>query len=84
MQLINIGFGNLVSSDRIIAIVTPEPAPIRRILQEAKEKCQIIDVTHGRKKRAAIITDTGYVILSPIQPETVASRFDKEEKTLEN
>ena len=79
MQLINIGFGNVVSSDKIITIIKPESAPTRRIIQDAKENGKIIDATYGRKKRAAIVMDTGYVILSSIQPETMASRFNKKE-----
>ena len=79
MQLINIGFGNVVSSDKIITIIKPESAPTKRILQEAKENGKIIDATYGRKKRAAIVMDTGHVILSSIQPETMANRFNKGE-----
>ena len=78
MQLLNIGFGNLVSSDRIIAIVNPEPTQIKKIVQDAKDKGKIIDITHGRKRRAALIMDSGHVILSPIMPETVAARMEKE------
>ncbi len=78
MQLINIGFGNIVASTRIVAIVSPESAPIKRIVQEAKENKNIIDATSGRKTRAVIIMDSGHIILSAIQPETVASRLDKE------
>lgn len=76
MQLINIGFGNIVSSDRIIAIVSPEAAPIKRLVQEAKEKGSIIDATCGRKTRAVIIMDSNHIVLSAVQPETVAGRFE--------
>jgi len=75
IQLINIGFGNIVSANRIIAIVSPESAPIKRIITEAKEKGQLIDATYGRRTRGVIITDSNHVILSAIQPETVAHRF---------
>jgi hypothetical protein len=75
IQLINIGFGNIVSANRIIAIVSPESAPIKRIISEAKEKGQLIDATYGRRTRGVIITDSSHVILSAIQPETVAHRF---------
>lgn len=79
MQLINIGFGNIVSANRIIAIVSPESAPIKRIVQEAKENGNAIDATYGRKTRAVIIMDSGHIVLTSVQPETVAGRLDKEE-----
>lgn len=78
MKLISIGFGNIVSSDRIITIVSPESAPIKRLVQDAKEKGTLIDSTCGRKSRAALIMDSGHVILSAIQPDTIASRLEKE------
>ena len=76
MQLINIGFGNIISSDRIIAIVSPEAAPIKRLVQEAKDKGRAIDATCGRKTRAVIIMDSDHIVLSAVQPETVAGRFE--------
>ncbi len=76
MKLINIGFGNMVSSARLIAIVSPESAPIKRIIQEAKEKSMLIDATYGRRTRAVIIMDNDHVVLSAVQPETVAGRLD--------
>ncbi len=75
-RLINIGFGNIVAADRIIAIVSPESAPIKRIIQEARERAVLIDATYGRRTRAVIITDSDHVILSAVQPETVAHRLD--------
>ncbi len=78
MKLINIGFGNLVSADRMVAIVSPESAPIKRVVQEAKEKGTLIDATHGRRTRAVIITDTNYIILTYLQPETVSSKLTEE------
>ena len=75
MRLINIGFGNMVSAGRIIAIVGPESAPIKRIISDAREKSQLIDATYGRRTRAVIIADNGSLILSAIQPETVAARL---------
>ncbi|WP_206814138.1 extracellular matrix/biofilm regulator RemA [Chroococcus sp. FPU101] len=75
IQLINIGFGNIVSANRIIAIVSPESAPIKRIISDAKEQGRLIDATYGRRTRAVIITDSSHVVLSAIQPETVAHRF---------
>ena len=75
MKLINIGFGNMVAAERIIAIVSPESAPIKRIISDAREKSILIDATYGRRTRAVIITDNGCIILSAIQPETVAGRL---------
>ena len=79
MQLINIGFGNIVSANRIIAIVSPESAPIKRMIQEAKDSKTAVDATYGRKTRAVVIMDSGHIILSAVQPETVAGRLEKEE-----
>jgi len=78
MQLINIGFGNIVSANRVITIVSPESAPIKRLVQEAKDNKMAVDATCGRRTRAVLIMDSGHVILSAVQPETVASRLDKE------
>lgn len=75
MKLINIGFGNMVSANRLIAIVSPESAPIKRIIQDARDKGALIDATYGRRTRAVLITDSDHVILSAIQPETVANRI---------
>jgi len=75
IRLINIGFGNIVSANRVVAIVSPESAPIKRIITDARGNKQLIDATYGRRTRAVIITDSGHVILSAIQPETVANRF---------
>lgn len=75
MKLINIGFGNLVSASRLIAIVSPESAPIKRIVQDVRERGELIDATYGRRTRAVIIMDSGHVILSALQPETVSSRM---------
>lgn len=75
IQLINIGFGNIVSANRIIAIISPDSAPVKRIISEAKDANRLIDATYGRRTRAVIITDSNHVILSAIQPETVANRF---------
>ncbi len=75
IKLINIGFGNIVSANRIISIVSPESAPIKRIIQEARERSMLIDATYGRRTRAVIITDSDHVILSAVQPETVAHRL---------
>ena len=75
MKLINIGFGNMVSAGRIIAIVSPDSAPIKRIISDAREKNMLIDATYGRRTRAVIIADNGCIVLSAIQPETVAGRL---------
>ena len=74
IKLINIGFGNIVSN-RLVAIVSPESAPIKRIIQEARDRGMLIDATYGRRTRAVIITDSDHVILSAVQPETVAHRL---------
>ena len=79
MKLINIGFGNMVSANRLVAIVSPESAPIKRIVQDAKERGTLIDATYGRRTRAVIITDSDHVILSAVQPETVANRLVDED-----
>ena len=78
MKLINIGFGNMISASRLIAIVSPESAPIKRMIQESKERGMLIDATHGRRTRAVIITDTDHIILTYLQSETVANRLESE------
>lgn len=75
MKLVNIGYGNMVSVDRIVAIVSPESAPIKRMIQDARENGTLIDATYGRKTRAVVIADSGHIVLSAIQPETVGSRI---------
>ena len=88
MKLINIGFGNMVSASRLIAIVSPESAPIKRIIQDARDRGSLIDATYGRRTRAVIVMDSDHVILSAIQPETVANRVveheDEEEEEAED
>ena len=79
MKLINIGFGNMVSSSRLIAVVSPDSAPIKRLIQEARERGMLIDASYGRKTRAVIFMDTDHVILSAILPETVAGRLAGQE-----
>lgn len=76
MKFINIGFGNMVSADRIVTIVSPDSAPVKRLVQDAKDSGRVIDVSCGRKTRAVIITDSEHVILSAIQAETIANRVD--------
>ena len=80
MKLINIGFGNMVSANRLVAIVSPESAPIKRIIQDAKDRGTLIDATYGRRTRAVLITDSDQIILSALQPETVASRLNGREE----
>ena len=87
MKLINIGFGNMVADNRLVAIVSPESAPIKRIIQDAREGGSLIDATYGRRTRAVIVTDSGHIILSAVQPETVANRvvdYDEEDEGLED
>lgn len=81
MKLINIGFGNMISANRLIAIVSPESAPIKRIIQEAKESGNLIDATYGRRTRAVLIMDSDHCILSAVQPETVANRMLESEES---
>ena len=84
MQLVNIGFGNMISAERMIAIVSPESAPIKRIIQDARDRGTLIDSTYGRRTRAVIITDSDHVILSAVQPETVANRLDDEDEDVDD
>ncbi len=79
MKLVNIGFGNMVSANRLVAIVSPESAPIKRIIGDAKEKGTLIDATHGRRTRAVVITDSDHVILTYLQSETLANRILEED-----
>ncbi len=80
IKLINIGFGNIVSANRVIAMVSPESAPIKRVMQDARDRGQLVDATYGRRTRAVIIMDSGHVILSAVQPDTMSHRFDEEDK----
>ena len=75
MQLVNIGFGNMISAERMIAIVSPESAPVKRTVQEARDRGMVVDGTYGRRTRAVLIMDSDHVVLSALQPETVAARF---------
>lgn len=78
MQLVNIGFGNIIAANKIVAIVSPDSAPIKRMIQESKDAKTAIDATCGRRTRAVLIMDSGHIILSAVQPETVAGRVDKD------
>ena len=78
MQLVNIGFGNIIATNRIVSIVSPEAAPIKRLVQESKDNKTAIDATCGRRTRSVLVMDSGHIILSAIQPETLASRIDKD------
>lgn len=80
MKLINIGFGNLVSADRVIAVVAPESAPVKRMMQEAKERGMVIDGTYGRRTRAVLVMDSDHVVLSAISPEAIAGRTESREE----
>ena len=77
MKLINIGFGSMIAASRLLAIVTPESAPIKRLVQEAKDKDKCVDATYGRRTRAVLVMDSGQVVLSSIQPETIVDRSAK-------
>ncbi|PRX25088.1 hypothetical protein BX659_12317 [Orenia metallireducens] len=80
IKLINIGFGNIVAANRIIAIVSPESAPIKRIIQDARDRGMLIDATYGRRTRAVVITDSDHIILSAVQPETVSQRLKDDDE----
>ena len=80
MQLINIGFGSFVSSRQLVAVVSPESAPIKRTIQEARDEGRLIDATYGRRTRAVLLTDSDHVILSSILPDTIAGRLDSDDK----
>lgn len=75
MKLINIGFGNILMASRIVAIVSPESAPLKRMIQDSRERGTLIDATYGRRTRAIIFTDSNHIVLSSIQPETIANRI---------
>ena len=75
IKLVNIGFGNIVAANRIISIISPESVPIKRIIQEARDKGMLVDATYGRRTRAVVVVDSGHIILSAVQPETVANRL---------
>ena len=79
MKLVNIGFGNMVAAARIIAVIGPDSAPVKRMMSEARDRGNLIDATYGRRTRSVILTDSGNVILSAILPETVASRLEEHE-----
>ena len=78
MKLINVGFGNMVSSDRLVAIVSPESAPIKRMIQDARDRGMLIDATYGRRTRSVVVMDSKHIILSAILPEKLATRLDGE------
>ena len=79
MKLLNIGFGNMVSAERLIAVVSPDSAPIKRLIQESRERGMLIDASYGRSTRAVLIMDSDHVVLSALQPETVANRLNVED-----
>ena len=84
MKFINIGFGNMVASDRVVTIVSPDSAPIKRLMQDAKDSGRVIDVSCGRRTRAVIITDSDHVILSAIQAETITNRLTSEDSSVDD
>lgn len=81
MKLLNIGFGNMVNTTRIVAIVSPDSAPVKRLVQDARDAGRVIDATCGRRTRAVIVMDSDHVVLSPLQPETVAGRMEGKAKS---
>lgn len=84
MKLVNIGFGNMISAQRLISVIGPDSAPVKRMIQEARDAGELIDATYGRRTRAVLIMDSGHIVLSALQPETVAARLgEKETQTSE-
>ena len=84
MRLINIGFGNMLAADRIVSVISPDSAPTKRLVQEARDRGRVIDATQGRRTRAVIVTDSEHVVLSAIQPETVAGRANARDAVTED
>ncbi len=84
MKLVNIGFGNMINSSRLVSIVSPESAPIKRVIREAEDKRMLVNATYGRRTRAVIIMDSGHVVLSSLQPETVANRLNEKDEEIVN
>ncbi len=82
IKLVNIGFGNIVSANRIVAIISPESAPVKRVIQEARERGELVDATYGRRTRGVLVMDSGHIILSAVQPETVAGRMETKSMAL--
>lgn len=83
MKLINIGFGSMVAAERLLAIVAPDSAPIKRVVQEARERGMLIDASYGRKTKSVILMDTDHVILSALTPEILAGRWSEKTQTQE-
>lgn len=83
LKLINIGFGNMVANNRIISVISPESAPIKRLIQENRDKGLLVDATYGRKTRSVIITDSKHIILAAVQPETIANRINNRKQNNE-
>lgn len=79
IKLVNIGFGSMVSAGRIVAVISPDSAPVKRMVSDARDRSGLIDATYGRRTRAVILTDSGHIILSAIQPETIAGRMDEKD-----
>ena len=78
MRLLNVGFGNMVSAERIVAVIAPDSAPVKRMIQEARDVSRLVDATAGRRTRAVLMMDTGHVVLSAVQPETIAGRLQSD------
>lgn len=78
MKLLNVGFGNMVSAERIVAVIAPDSAPVKRMIQEARDTSHLVDATAGRRTRAVLMMDTGHVVLSAVQPETIAGRLQSD------
>lgn len=79
MKLVNIGFGNLINPDRVLSVISPESAPVKRIIQESREKGILVDATFGRKTKAVLVMDSGHIVLTALTPDTVGARMTAEE-----
>lgn len=79
MKLVNIGFGNLINPDRVLSVISPESAPVKRIIQESREKGILVDATFGRKTKAVLVMDSGHIVLTALSPDTVGARMTAEE-----
>lgn len=83
MKLINIGFGNMISASRLLTVISPDSAPVKRLVQEARDRGMLIDASYGRKTKSVLVMDTDHVVLSAVLPETIAARAAEEEKYAE-
>ena len=82
MHLVNVGFGNMAAQERIVSVIAPDSAPVKRMIQEARDASRVIDATAGRRTRAVLVMDNGFIVLSALQPETIAGRIQSDEREI--